>query len=337
LKRVFIAKIDGRPLQEKLLEALNGVGWEEYVPLGARVFVKPNLTWRAHRPGVTASPELLEALVALLCTRTSHVIVGESDGGYHSFAAEESFQGHGLYALAEKYPIQVVNLSKLPAERARARIGRRDVEVELPSQLLHEVDAFITVPVPKVHAMTRVSLAFKNQWGCIPSPMRLRNHSGFKEKILAINTLLKPRLAVYDGRYFLDKSGPMVGEPVPLDLLIAANDIGAGDWACCQIMGVDPERVPHLRAARRAGMFPSHRSEIAFNQDPAELRTRRFSLQRTPLNYIALMGFQSSLLTKLLYDSAVGRFLHRVLYAVRRHPLVARFLYGRFGPLRREV
>ncbi len=43
---------------------------------------------------------------------------------------------------------------------------------------------------------------------------RLReHHADFARKVLAINKILKPRLAIFDGTWFLDRSGPLEGDP----------------------------------------------------------------------------------------------------------------------------
>ncbi len=55
------------------------------------------------------------------------------------------------------------------------------MRVKLPAALVEACDSFITVPVPKVHVMTNVSLGFKNQWGCLPDVKRLRDHYRFAE------------------------------------------------------------------------------------------------------------------------------------------------------------
>lgn len=331
MKRIFLTKLTGAPLSERLREALDWVGWERIISPKARIFVKPNLVWKDPRPGVTVSPELLEALVALLSSRTSHITIGESDGGYYAFPAEEALQSHGVYDLAERYGIRAVNLSRLPSERVLTRIGQDDVEVELPSILLHDTDMFVTVPVPKVHAMTGVSLGFKNQWGCIPSAMRLELHPVFNKTLAAVNALVKPRLAVYDGRYFLDRNGPMVGEPVFMDLLMVSNDIGAGDVACCRIMGVDSNRITHLRYAREAGVLSDADEDATFNIDPATMARHTFRVRRNLVSYLELASFHSSAVTKLLFRGPVGRLIHSVLYAIRKNAVVARILYGKFG------
>jgi uncharacterized protein (DUF362 family) len=307
---------------------VGGRGWLR----NARVFVKPNLTWREPMPGVTTTPSFIEAVVVALRQWTGRIIIGESDGGYHSFKAEEAFESHGLYRLVERYGVQVVNLSEGPSECGTVDIAGRSVSVELPRLLLHDVDVFITLPVPKVHVMTRVSLGFKNQWGCQPGTMRLRNHPDFSRKVLAINKLVRPRLAVYDGTYFLDQTGPMIGKPVRMDLLIASDDPGAGDLACCEIMGIDPRRVRHLRLAQHVGLMPRALDEVGLSQPLGPFRTRRFHLHRSPINYVALALFHSHFGTHLFYDSPFAGPIHRVLYAIRRNPLVGRVLYGPMGP-----
>ncbi len=190
-----------------VVEALDWLEVRRFLTPGARVFLKPNFTWKAPVNGVTTTPAFLEEAVSALRAWTEDLTIGESDGGYHSFRAEEAFASHGVYGLRDRYGVKVVNLSTLPVVRRALKVAGRDVSVELPRLLLEEVDVFVTLPVPKVHAMTRVSLGYKNQWGCQPGTMRLRNHPEFARKIVAINRLIRPRLALYDGTYFLDLTG----------------------------------------------------------------------------------------------------------------------------------
>ena len=319
-------------IQATLEEAFKWLNVEQLVPSDARVFLKPNLTWKVPILGATTTPAFIEGVVRAMKRFTNNITIGEADGGYHSFKCEEAFQSHGIYRLRDELGVQVVSLSSTPREFQTVEIAGSEVTVELPSILLHDVDVFITLPVPKVHVITRVSLGFKNQWGCQPGTMRLRNHPQFVPKVLAINKLLNPRLALYDGSYFLDRSGPMKGDPVKMDLLIAADDVGVGDLTCCEIMGISPERSKHLRMAMREGMMPSSLTQVELNAPINRFQVRKFTLQRSPINWIALAGFRSALATRLLYDSRVADILHWVLYKIRRNRLVGRFLYGSIGP-----
>lgn len=332
MRRVFLAQLgtDGDAMVRTLVNGLAWLGWGTTMQPGARVFIKPNLTWRTPVRGVTTSPEAIEAVVRVVRDSTSRVTIGEADGGYHTYKAEEAFASHGLFRLAKRYGVEVLNLSGVATERATTPVAGREISLELPSVLLHEIDVFITIPVPKVHAMTGVSLAFKNQWGCLAGTMRLRNHPQFAHKVVAINKLLRPRLAVYDGRHFLNINGPMAGEPVPMNLLVASGDIGAGDYVCCQLMQIDPARIRHLRVARQEGMFPASGTEVEASQDPG-VWARPFRLRRTLLNWLALAAFHSDLGTRLFYDSRLAGPLHTMLYGLRRHPAIRRLLYGDYA------
>jgi uncharacterized protein (DUF362 family) len=331
--RIFVASLrSGSVLSQQVREALAFLQWEKLIPENARVFVKPNLTWKFPLPGVTTTPEFIEACIQVLRERTPHVIVGESDGGYHGFRAEEAFGSHGLYDLAHRYDIKVVNLTKLESESASGTVAGRSVSVDLPKMLLHEVDLFVTLPVPKIHAATKVSLAFKNQWGCIPSPMRLRHHAEFARKIILINRALRTRLVLFDGKYMLNRTGPMIGDPVSTDLLLAADDPGAASLACCRIMGVNAWSVPQHRMARREGMMPENLTDCLLNQPLEPFFCQPFYLKRNFMNWVSVAAFHSEILTRLIYDSAFADISHRVLYSVRKHRAAARMLYGSLGP-----
>lgn len=332
MNRVFIEHFDSQVnLETTLNDALDWTGAKAMITPGTRVFIKPNLTWRLPKPGVTVSPLFLRSLVENILSLTPYVTLVESDGGQACFCAEDAFENHGLYTLEKEYGIRVINLSKEKSETISTTVCDKNVSVELPSVMLHDMDVFITVPVPKIHAMTRVSLGFKNQWGCLGDNMRVNQHPYFDVKVIAINKILKPRLCVFDGTHFLDYTGPMMGEPVPMNLVIAGDDVGAASYACCEIMQIDPISIGHHRIALKNNMFPRALDEIEFNCSPKKFVNRRFRLKRSFINYIQLAAFRNSMLNFLFYDSRYADFLHEVLWLVRHQPTVKRFLYGRYG------
>ena len=317
-RKFFISKVHNE-LKEKLQESLMWMDWERIVHPDSRIFVKPNLTFPSYKPGVTVSPEFLETLIGTLKTRCNRIIVGETDGGYYTWKAGEAFQGHRLDEICKKYDVELVNLSEVEAERVVLDLSSEKVEIPLPALLLHEVDTFVTVPVPKVHAMTGVSLGLKNQWGCIADPMRLRYHHLFNKMIVAINKLLRPAMVIADATYMLDINGPMFGEPVRMDLIMAGNDIGSFDLTTCMIMGIDPRKISHLMWARREGLLPASVDEVSINTD-LDWFYRKFHLKRTAQNWMAFLAFNSHFLTRLVYDSPTAGPIHTLLYAIRGKP-----------------
>jgi uncharacterized protein (DUF362 family) len=332
LSRIFIDRFDSGSLRKKLAEALEWTDAKRIIRPATRVFIKPNLTWRIPTPGVTVTPAFIRAVVEVLRPLTSHIVIGESEGGQACFRAEDAFEAHGVYDLARDHGIKVVNLSKCPHESASVTIGGRRIVVDLASILLHEVDVFITLPVPKIHALTGVSLGFKNQWGCLGDKMRVTQHPRFASTVLGINRILNPRLCIFDGTYFLDRTGPMMGQPVQMNLLVMGDDVGAATRACCEIMRIDPSTITHLRLAQKEGMFPASLDGVVLNRPPGEFADRQFRLRRAPINYVHLAAFRTRALNRLFYDSAFADGLHEALWAIRRLSVVKRFLYGKYGP-----
>ena len=59
--------------------------------------------------------------------------------------------------------------------------------------------------------------------------------------------VVTPALTMVDGIYCLEGEGPIVfGKPKKVNLLIAGEDVVEVDNTCCQIMGVDVNRVEHI-------------------------------------------------------------------------------------------
>ena len=319
-RRVAFHPITGI-LDDTIHGALRDAGVLDRVLPTSRVALKPNLTYPYHRPGITTSPDVLRATVRVLRKITPHIAIVETDGGYGAWQAAEAFKGHGIYDLAEEFGVEVVNLCDEPSKLITFRSGLRRHQLPLPVRLLSETDVFITMPVPKIHCMTGVSLAYKNQWGCVPDIMRLRRHYIFDRAIVAINQALKPAVLA-DGTHFLDDNGPMEGRAVAMGVIIAADSAGSFDRYVTEYMGIDWRTIGHLRRAVAAGDMPPELSEISFNAHPSEERRHVFELHRTLRNYIALAGFKSRFMTWFGYESWFGRvILHSILYAIAGKPV----------------
>lgn len=298
--------------------ALDSLGFFDRVPAGGTVFLKPNLTYPEYRPGVMTSFVCLEAIVECLSGRGFQVVIGEADsGGYNRFAMEEVFERMGIDALAERTGARLVNLSFAAPLMLPVHVGRRRLEVPVPRILLEDIDAFITLPVPKIHMNTRVSMAIKNQWGCIQEPAeRLKLHPDFAPVMYELNRRLPRAYAIIDGRYGLNRSGPMKGDVVDLNWLLASDDLVAADRVCCRLMQVDERRVGHLQFFRRKGWWTPYEA-IRLNRDPAPFVRDRFYLHRKWTDYPGLACFHSRSLAWLGYRSPLAGVLHRLLYLFR--------------------
>lgn len=291
--------------------AMEAVKWTDQISQGDTVFVKPNFTFYEHRPGVTTSPNVLRELLHVLTSRAGKVIVGESDGGNHSFTADQAFKGHGMPEMCAELGAELVNLSTLPAVDVEETIQGVKVKVQLPKLLLDEVDCFVSAPVLKVHAMTHVTLSMKNLWGCYPDTMRGLHHSHLSEKLTLITKSVNPKLVLIDGTYTLDNHGPMYGTAKRTDMLLSADNPVVSDALGTAIMKMHLKKAKHIVTAEKEGLGTTDLSKVYLPQGWQKYCIQ-CQVRRTFVDNLSSLLFKSDLLAKIVMDSP----LKPVIYGI---------------------
>lgn len=314
---IFICQLDPTYLPA-IQTGLDWLGLGGSLKAGDRVAIKPNLTFPTFRKGVMTNPEALEAVILYLKQFTDRITVCESDsGGYNRFSMDDVFAQTGISEFAKRHGVSIVNMSYSPSRPIHVRSGFRRLSVPLPSLLLDEIDLFITMPVPKVHANAGVSLSLKNQWGIIQQPaLRLKLHPYFNEVIYEVNRALPRSITVFDGKYGLDRNGPMRGDEVELNWLLVSDNLFAADAVVAEIMGFDWRDIPHLRYALRKEGIESF-DGIEFNTDRHAFKRHKFFLQREWTDYPGVFTFNSRVMAYLGYESILAKPLHWLLYRFR--------------------
>jgi NAD-dependent dihydropyrimidine dehydrogenase PreA subunit len=64
-----------------------------------------------------------------------------------------------------------------------------------------------------------------------------------------MNRGIKPHLTIVDGSVGQDGEGPLYGDKADLQVLVGGRDSLAVDLACCQLVGIKPRAIPHLKLA----------------------------------------------------------------------------------------
>lgn len=298
------------------------IGLDDDVRESKAVFIKPNLTYPIYKRGVTTRKEFVQALVGVLVNIKPNlkIFVGEGDGGYNSFSMTKVFEEMEFYQLEKEFSqVEIVNLSKIPSKKVKINTLRGPFEIKLPEMFFNKIDLSITCPVAKVHCMTKVSLSYKNQWGCLPDVMRLKNHYIFDHVISKVSDILKFKYVFLDGKYGLTTNGPMIGDPIELNWFVASNSLGAFDMVVSEMMGFDWKKVGHLKMAAKYGLMPKREDiEVIGN---IEFLKKKFVLKRDLWNYPALAAFNSNKLTHLFYFSKLSKILHDIMYTFRKKPI----------------
>ncbi len=321
---VFLEKLAPNPveLEKQFDDAIHALSLAAEFDRARAIFVKPNLTYPSYRMGVTTQKSFVAHLVASLrkINSTTKIYIGEGEGGYNSFSMTQAMRTMGFFELEESYPsVHIVNLSELPTCPVKLQAGDARFELSLPRLFFEEIDFSISCPVPKIHCMTKLTLSMKNQWGCLPDTMRLKNHYVFDEIIGQVCDKLKFRFAFLDGKYGLDHNGPLLGDPVEVNWFAASNSLGAFDVVVSEMMGFDWRKIAHLKSASKYGLIPK-REQIEVLGDVCALK-RKFTLQRSFWNYPALAAFHSQKLTHLFYFSGMSKLLHDIMYTFRKRPI----------------
>ena len=309
-------------LQSQIYKASKQIGLEEDLRYAKSLFIKPNLTYPVFKKGVTTRVGFVRLLVSTInqINPKLRIYIGEGEGGYNSFSMTEAFKNMGYFELEKEFPqVRIINLSKIPSKGLEIDTPRGPYRISLPEIFFNEVDFSISCPVPKVHCMTKVTLSYKNQWGCLPDVMRLKNHYMFDYIISKVSDILKFRYAFLDGKYGLNNNGPMIGDPVEINWFVASNSLGAFDMIVSEMMGFDWREIGHLSQAAKYGFIPK-RKDVELIGDIESLK-RKFVLKRNFWNYPALAAFHSKKLTYLFYFSKWSKLLHDIMYTFRKKPI----------------
>jgi len=186
----------------------------------------------------------------------------------------------------------------------------------VPDLLIDEIDCFISVPVLKVHVMTMVTLSMKNLWGCYPDAMRCLHHKYLSRKLTLLTKVLKPKIVLIDGTYALDGHGPMYGEAVKADLMIAANNPVVADAFGSAIMGIPVTQVEHIMYAEKEGLGTTNLDKVQFNDDWKRYQMQ-FQVNKTLLDNLSTILFNSECMAKLVMDSPMKPIIYGVATRLR--------------------
>jgi len=145
--------------------------------------------------------------------------------------------------------------------------GLANPEYAVP-KVATEATCIISVPALKTHSMTGVTLSLKN---VAVGLMAGRVYGFFKygaphqkipEWITDMDSIFKIKYTVVDGIWGMEGNGPLNGEPINMDLLIAGADPVAVDSVCTAIMGFHPKNIVHITMAAQHGLGVDDLSQI---------------------------------------------------------------------------
>jgi len=315
MRDVWIGAVTETP--ESVATALStGMGAAGHDPRhGDRWAVKLNLTYPTYLPGAVSSPVFIEGLCRWASDAGIRVALLEGDGGNGAYSAEDTFAGNGVTEVAARYGMECVSLSEQPWEWRDTEVLGTSVQLPYsPYFRRREYDVFATAPLFKNHIFTTVSLGMKNLWGAIPDAYRMYYHHMLDHGIVALAKELRPDCSIFDGLVAMRGNGPIDGTPVPMNVIMTASSVGAGERAALEVMGVGIEQVRHLAIAEREGLLPTQVNWLA---PTAGFFRKDFVVRRTLLNKLSIRVAASPICQRLVYHSPLSPLIYHIVNRAR--------------------
>ncbi len=242
---------------------------------GNLVLIKPNLVAvpASRNSGATTSPEVCRALADMVAELGAKPVIAESSAA--GVDTEKVIAATG-YDKLRNAGYEVVDLKKTPRV-AIAVPGGSVLETVEVFELVSRADVIISVPVMKTHDQTEATLSLKNLKGLIPDDEKKRFHAiGVFEGVVDLVGALRPKLAVIDGIVGQEGLGPIFGQPVEMNLIVASRDLVAADTVGGLVMGFLPVELRLCQVAAARGLGVADPGRIQVVGAPVEFVQRRF-------------------------------------------------------------
>ncbi len=222
--------------------------WESW-DKNDRIGIKPNLVVAKNaESGATTHPEFAAGVIAFLQGK-GFFNLKIMEGSWVGERTDRAFKICGYYDLSKKYNVPLVDLQKDESVICAGTNGEY-----LVCRSVLELDRLINMPVLKGHCQTSVTCALKNLKGCIPDSEKRRYHrEGLHQPIADLNEILHADLILVDGLNG-DPDFEEGGNPVRMDLFLAAVDPVLTDSYITALLGLNPEDVPYIGKAADLGV-----------------------------------------------------------------------------------
>jgi len=268
-----VALIRYLPNGNSLAKALDLCQGLQDVPKNTQILIKPNLVfWDDVIPfppyGVLTTTRMVEELLFCLKeTGFQNITIGEGTlrDQRANASTQTAYHRLGYHRFIRRYGVKLVDFFDepfLPVEEDGIKMGI--VKTALESEFL------ITMPVLKTHTQTKVSLGIKNLKGVLDVKTRRLFHSSevdLDHCVAMLGRVLKPRINIIDGIYGLEYGPFPFGQAHRLNALLVSRNPLAADISACYLIGIDPEKVGHLREIAQWMKFPMGQENLNFLGD----------------------------------------------------------------------
>jgi uncharacterized protein (DUF362 family) len=235
-----------------------------------RTLVKPNVVAsKPSFPHAYTRPEFVEGVLMALRDagegRITELAVGERCG--ITVPTRMAFEGADYYPMFKRTGAKHYHFEEVPQVEIPLTHPERLRDYVFTPEPVAKADFFVNCPKFKSHPWTTVTFSMKNYIGIQDDRHRLIDHDHrLDEKIADLQYIVQPQFIAIDA---IEAGEGRMLTPIPrrLNLILMGDCQAAFDAVCCNIIGVDPRAVDHLRLAHERGFGPLDLVDIDISGD----------------------------------------------------------------------
>lgn len=223
---------------------------------GKRVVLKPNLVEFSPTRPINTNPVFVSAVLAAFQSMgAASVRIAEGPG--HRRMTLDMAEAAGYFHCVSRFEDRFTDLNFDDVTRIPLRNPHSSLrELYLPHTVL-SCDLLVSLPKMKTHHWAGATLAMKNLFGVVPGgiygwPKNVLHWAGIPECIADLHHLFPRQFCLVDGIEGMEGNGPILGVSKKSGVIVAGDHPPSVDATCCQIMGIDPEKIKYLELMRQS-------------------------------------------------------------------------------------
>ena len=244
-----VSLVEAVGIDKAIRESIELIGGLQLAP-DKTVVIKPNVCNSKNPEGMVLTDfRVIKAVVDMVRENGNDVLIVESDN--ISGTADHRMEKTGLMALLDDWGVDFLNLSHDDYQEYEVA----DTVLRLPRTVL-DAEYFINIPKIKTCAHTLVTLGIKNLYGVFQRKKKAKLHKHLNTILPFLAETIRNDLIIVDGINCMEGNGPVIGNPVCLNLVLAGRNVVSVDAVCSWLMGYDPVTIPHIALSAERDIGP---------------------------------------------------------------------------------
>ncbi|HMA86299.1 MAG TPA: DUF362 domain-containing protein [Desulfosalsimonadaceae bacterium] len=240
--------------EDSVPAVLDAVRARERLAEKQKILLKPNLVTSMPHP-VTTSTACCRAVIQYIrACSPADIIIAEGTGDPCE-TTHEVFDKLGYTRLSKELDVPLLDLNTEPVEQSKNPDCPRLPELFLPR--IADTHFIISLPVLKVHTLSKFTGSLKNMMGFAPPAHyagaggiwnKAAFHQGLQQAIIDLNRYRTPDLTLMDASIGMPDQhlGGRSCDP-PVGTLVAGFDALSVDRASAALLGLDWQKIGHLK------------------------------------------------------------------------------------------